>query len=1001
MDIIKKFLKKEIVRYIVAGACTTAVNLISFYLLRLFSDLSRSKASVIAISLSIVFAFFVNKFFVFVSEKKNIGIIIKEFCAFVGMRLFAMLVEVIGTNLLCDSFRYNEFISKILIQFVVVVINYVFGKCFVFKKNKRSIRKLLSDHYIVLISGAIPAVFMLGVWIFEKIGPFGSNSITMVDSLHQYLPFFSDYYDKLMNEGSMFYTWHVGLGSNFLSIISYYLASPMNFIVVLFDKKHLYIAMCLLISIKIVLSGASFAYYLGCKCKDKHHFGIVIFAVAYALSNFVIGYSWNLMWMDCIMILPLIMAGFDKLMENGEYKLYVWSLFYALLCNYYIAFMICIFLVLQFFLTNHHKIKKFFIDGLKFAGSSLLSAGMAAFLLVPAYLGINTTASAKRVLPEANWYGSFWDLIKQMFFLTKPIKSQQFDGGVNLYCGTFCMILFFVYFLNKKIQLLDKIRNVLLLIFLMISFNNELLNYIWHGFHNQYGIPNRFSFLFIFLLLTMGYEALKNLDKEDIICIYLSIAFACVFLIVANKQIGFEKEIIVGTEIFMILYAVLLIVYKLVKGFLKQILLCALVTACLVETIFNGIKGYDSNGVVNISQYFSQEESMEAAIDYLDVDDKGDRVELMRTTIVDEPTYYNLKNATVFGSTVSNDLVNVMHRLGYYTGANEFLFDGGNTVSNAILGIRYLLKRDTDYNYFDVNYLERIQDVEIYENPYALSTGFMVNEDLLTWKGNEGTVFDSLNSFMSSATGITGIFSQLYPEVSAYSDNCVITHDGDMSEYYSYTRTESERCSFRLSFDITEESNDLYIFANSSGINKIRIYINDQEVNYARLQNQTYHVGHLVKGQTVTVEYCFNATQANQGSARLVVADLNWNAFLQAYDILKNRQMHVGVFEDGYVKGYIELSESGLLFTSIPYDAGWTVYVDGKETTVEKIADAFIAVHLDAGEHVIEFSYYPPGLKIGLSITILCWLFFALLIALGKREKRKKLEAGIDLDKHL
>ena len=69
---------------------------------------------------------------------------------------------------------------------------------------------------------------------------------------------------------------------------------------------------------------------------------------------------------------------------------------------------------------------------------------------------------------------------------------------------------------------------------------------------------------------------------------------------------------------------------------------------------------------------------------------------MMNTKIVDEPTFYNLKSVCLFGSTVSADLVDMMHDLGYYTGANEFLFDGGNTVSNSLLGIKYLLQRDGD-----------------------------------------------------------------------------------------------------------------------------------------------------------------------------------------------------------------------------------------------------------------------------------------------------------------
>ena len=161
------------------GGATTVVNIVSFYLLRMFTGLSRSGANVIAISLAILFAFFANKFFVFTeSSKKDAVTLSREFISFVGTRLLAMLVEVVGTNLLCDSFRCNEFLSKIIIQFFVVVINYVFGKCFVFKKKKPSIRLFMKKNYIILLAGLLPACFLLGVWIAEKIGPFGGNSLT-------------------------------------------------------------------------------------------------------------------------------------------------------------------------------------------------------------------------------------------------------------------------------------------------------------------------------------------------------------------------------------------------------------------------------------------------------------------------------------------------------------------------------------------------------------------------------------------------------------------------------------------------------------------------------------------------------------------------------------------------------------------------------------------------------------------------------------------------------
>ena len=91
--------------------------------------------------------------------------------------------------------------------------------------------------------------------------------------------------------------------------------------------------------------------------------------------------------------------------------------------------------------------------------------------------------------------------------------------------GRICFVLVFVYLFNRNIKLWDKIKNVIILVVIFASFNNKLLNYIWHGFHDQYGIPNRFSFLFIFLMLAMCCEVLLLLDKKDTFAVLLAVAF--------------------------------------------------------------------------------------------------------------------------------------------------------------------------------------------------------------------------------------------------------------------------------------------------------------------------------------------------------------------------------------------------------------------------------------------------------------------------------------------
>ena len=360
---------------------------------------------------------------------------------------------------------------------------------------------------------------------------------------------------------------------------------------------------------------------------------------------------------------------------------------------------------------------------------------------------------------------------------------------------------------------------------------------------------------------------------------------------------------------------------------------------------------------------------------------------------MDESIYYNMQGVSLFGSTVSNDLVNAMHGLGFYTGANEFLFDGANPVSSSILGIRYVFRRPEEYMSYDMNYVDTIEGVDVYQNDKALSLGFMVNDGLKDWTSNASNMFESINSFVELSTGVVGTFSQLYPDVTGSSNDITITHTGDFSEYYALSDITPGILSFSLKFNITDEQDDLYIIPNCNGITKIRIYVNGEEQNYERLQYQTYHVGHLSRGTEVEVEYYFSGGVPDNTSARLTVATLNADAYNQAYNRWAATQMKVGEFEDGYVKGHISPSEDGLMFTSIPYDSGWTAYVDGKKTDIQTVAGAFIALDLKAGDHVVEFKYFPRGLKTGIVFTFVGWMIMALLMnaeSLKKRASGKK-----------
>lgn len=161
--IIDKFFTREIVTYIIFGVLTTAVNLVTFYITKkffvkigwegVFNALLGSAgfekalallgkgtdyldATVIAWTVAVIFAFVTNKLIVFESKSWKPEIAGKEFVGFIGARLFSLLVELLCMFTMVTLIGMNEFIAKIIVQVIVVILNYVFSKLLIFRNKQ-------------------------------------------------------------------------------------------------------------------------------------------------------------------------------------------------------------------------------------------------------------------------------------------------------------------------------------------------------------------------------------------------------------------------------------------------------------------------------------------------------------------------------------------------------------------------------------------------------------------------------------------------------------------------------------------------------------------------------------------------------------------------------------------------------------------------------------------------------------------------------------------------
>ena len=251
----------------------------------------------------------------------------------------------------------------------------------------------------------LPLLTMLMIFIIKGIFPFGKESFLRTDLYHQYAPFLREFQAKLQSFSSLSYSFNLGLGVNFSSLLSYYLASPLNFFVIFFPKTLFIEYITYLIVLKIALSGMTASIYFRKHFRRNDYFS-TLFGMLYALSGYIAAYSWNVMWLDCIFLFPLILLGLENMLEKERPELYTVTLALSILSNYYISIMICLFLVFYFlsslFYYGAEEIKLVGKRLFYFALYSILAALIAAAFLLPAIFALRFTASSGISFPKTS-----------------------------------------------------------------------------------------------------------------------------------------------------------------------------------------------------------------------------------------------------------------------------------------------------------------------------------------------------------------------------------------------------------------------------------------------------------------------------------------------------------------------------------------------------------------------------------------------------------------------
>lgn len=861
-----------------------------------------------------------------------------------------------------------------------------------------------------VMSFFIPFFLLASAFAVQQVHPFGDKMILTVDAYHQYAPFVVEFRNKILSGESLFYSWNIGMGTNFWAVFANYAASPLNWIAMLFPTKYIPDCIALIACLRAGFAGMFMSFLLRDLDKGRKDLFLCAFSAFYAMCGWVISYFWNIMWMDAVVLLPLIVLGMRKMFRDGKPLLYCLSLFVCLLSNFFTGYFICFFMILYApvcYITAVEKktLRTLYTSAGRFSLYSLLGGGMAGVLLYPTYMALKHASATGDTFPkDYELTNHMFDFFSRFFIGSQPIIRE---GMANVFSGVLVLIFLPLFFLCPKIKLKEKIGYGALILFMYFSFSSRILDFIWHGFHFPNQIPYRQAFLMSFLLVIVAYKVLRNLKSFSVSDITISVMLILAYMVVYEKfGDGSEKFLSIAvTAFFVIIYGVLLRAV-LLQNRTGRRLRNALFGVIILELV---VASQWSVGLVSMNEGFTgwnfygmKEAQVRSFLKKTDNNPKTGlfvRSEIYPAHVCNLPALYDMKGISVFSSTARESYVKFMKTLGLHNnGINSTRNNGLTEVTASLFGVRYFVDLETESKIpttFDISD-ETTPNLRILENNDALSLGYMVSQDILDFEVvQKSNPFITTNDYLM-ALGVDPVY-EAQTIIPGVLENAEYTGGNAMNGFiFSSDTAADKKTKITFSVEPVADGTQLYLFESSRDDLYIRVMFEDPDTTVASSSTQFTRTGQIIDlgkyGGTTWKSAELSWDKLKSSTVNLLCYSVNEEAFDNMITTLSRSPMRVTSYDSTNIKGTVNAAEAGVLLLSVPYDEGWTACVDGQKAEIHNVAGAFCGLSLSAGNHEISMVYKPEGVNDGILISIASFAFLLFIVA-GKRALRKVLES--------
>lgn len=862
---------------------------------------------------------------------------------------------------------------------------------------------LIKKYRVYIVSGVCICITLLVVMIAKSYWPFGDASIISGDFIPQGWSYSVELHNKLVNGESIFYSWNAGYGMNYYSNLAFYF-NPFMLLFALVPPTAVLQTSTIAYILTLLLCNWSALYFLTHRpvnALDETDFSNMLFSLSFSLCMYVVSNTNNWNFLISAATYPLIILGLERFVHGQGWRLYAIMLAIAFLSNYYFTGLFCVFIVLYYLTMQFQGWKDFIKKSFKIMVISVVSVGVSGVVFIPTLLQLMSQKYSVQGYSGDVWFTNYYNILQSFFAFNNMVGIGTRDdsyGEVNLYMGLLPILLATMYFMNTGIPRGQRIRKLIVFAVYMVSFDLNILNYYMHLRHYPSWFPNRYSWFFTLYCIILAYDNLTVIKRDKKLRIIPWLASCVLWLAMIalcyiwsdesiHNYVYVYSAVLVGG--YLLIYVFQFLNRKVLSIVLMGIGALELMLSFSYSIIFrNAIVSIPANNdsYVQLKQIL-QDHCSDEIYGFSRIVPERDLFTQDNSGLL-----LNYKSPTIFASSI-NDSGYFLAQVGVYSSPNVFRGFTYFPSSLSMLNVQYIymdhqvidsnrpgvLKstREDEYEQYPLIYSDGTIDVR--ENKEALALGYMIDQPIMIEHNMDYDL--NMNTWLEQACGISDVMKPVELNVvDANTTNCqlllmgqdlMIAH-GLTAESIGTISTSDLNYLMKLDDQKYDSDKDSYV----------ELIVEAQESGdyYLQVGLEVIGLGYLEKGEQAhaLIRVLKASLQDYTEQYHVDLYKFDNDVWTMAYNQLSQHQMDVQEAAADRIYGVIDAGDGGLMFTSIPCDPSWHVYVDGEETEIiEMDLSSFIGVELPAGVHKVEFRYKQRGFWIGalvscVSIMVLC-----------------------------